>query len=119
MELFLKMRKRPDRDDMEKKFINGAVADKKDDVYEQDKTEANSHENVTRKKWPLEDIVIEPLLAPGSSLRRPINLPLKEYEWNSLDRHTRSLGVQKTEWIRYAIFKLMGEEQNHFKNKKK
>ena len=119
MELFLKMRKRPNRDDMEKKFINGAVADKKDDDYEHQETEVNGHEKITRKKWPLEDIPITPLLAQGSSLRRPINLPLREYEWNSLDLHTRSLGVQKTEWIRHAIFKLMGEEQNYFKNKKK
>jgi hypothetical protein len=103
------MRKRP-----EEKFINEAVADAVDNQT----IKEDLHKYVKKTRWPINPEEISPSLASGSNLRRPINLPLKENEWNSIERHVKALGIGKTEWIRHAIFKLMQEEQIYFlKNK--
>jgi hypothetical protein len=115
MEQYLKMRKRPVKESLENDFISQAIADKKDNSDESN----DFYNHMIKVKWPIEDREVSPSLEKGSHLRKPINLPLREYEWNSLDKHTKSLGVQKSEWIRYAIFKLMHEEQNYFRIKNK
>lgn len=67
-----------------------------------------------RSRWPVDDKPIAPRMEKGGTFRKHINLPLKEYEWNSIDRHTKDLGVSKSDWIRYALFKQMEEEQIFF-----
>jgi hypothetical protein len=113
MEKYLKMRKRPIKENLENEFINKA-----EESYIGHKNDAEDmHYFVKKERWPITDEEFKPSLAEGSTLRKNINLALKEYEWNSIDRHTKSLGVQKTEWILYAIHKLMYEEQIYFKNR--
>lgn len=65
-------------------------------------------------KWPVLKINLKPIMNNGSSLRKPINLPLKEFEWNTLENHTKKIGVGKTEWIRYAIYRILVEEQEYY-----
>lgn len=107
------MRERPNKNKTEEAFINQGQAEVTDSRVKDFRV------YVKHSKWPIFKYNFNPSLAEGSILRKPITLPLKEYEWNSIDRHTKALGVQKSEWIRYAVFKLMSEEQAHFtKNKK-
>lgn len=70
--------------------------------------------NKQQLKWPILKINLKPIMNNGSSLRKPINLPLKEFEWNTLENHTKKLGVGKTEWIRYAIYRILVEEQEYY-----
>lgn len=105
------MRKSPTtRREQEEKFIDKAVSNLTDDetIIE------DLHKYVKHSKWPILPEKISPSLAEGSNLNKGLNLPLKEYEWNSIDRHIKSLGIRKTEWIRYAMFRLLQEEQIHF-----
>ena len=105
------MRKSPTtkREQVEK-FIDGAVSD-----LASDKTIIEDlHKYVKHSRWPILLEKISPSLASGSNLNKGLNLPLKEYEWNSIDRHVKALGVKKTEWIRHAMFRLLQEEQIHF-----
>lgn len=76
---------------------------------------SNVHKHLMYTTWPLWNEQINPSLAAGSNLTKPLNLALKEYEWNSIERHTKILGVRKIEWVRYAIFSLMQKEQLHFR----
>lgn len=70
--------------------------------------------------WPLSKETIAPSLAAGSdTLNKNMSIFLKENEWNSIDRHTKALKLNKSTWIKHAIFKLMQEEQVFcFKHKK-
>lgn len=99
MRRFLIMRKRPHH---EKSFIRAAIVDQSEQEAE---AVYNAH-----VKWPLLPNVSTPLMADGTVLRKPMTLPLKEYEWNTIDDHTKRLGISKAEWIRYAIFRVMQEE---------
>ena len=72
--------------------------------------------NKQQLKWPILKINLKPIMHNGSSLRKPINLPLKEFEWNTLEDHTKKIGVGKTEWIRYAIYRILVEEQEYYHN---
>lgn len=106
------MRNRPTR---EQEFINNAIAE----TIDTDTIAEDLHKHVRKYRWPLDDSPVNPSIAPGSHLRKSMSLPLKEYEWNSIDRHAKVLGVGKSDWIRYAIFKQLQEEQIFFlKNKK-
>ena len=107
------MRKRPDKEQLIENFIKKAPQDAN---IQQDIKDLHTY--IQHAKWPLCNNKITPSLAKGSNLRKPLLLPLKEYEWNSINRHVKALGVQKSEWIRYAIFKLMSEEQAHFVKQK-
>jgi len=108
------MRKRPEREMEEKKFIDNAQAS----MADQKTIKEDFHKYVRRMNWPIDNTDISPSLAEGSNLRRHLTLSLTEKEWNSIDRHTKALGTNKTAWIRYAIFRLMQEEQiYYFKNK--
>ena len=107
------MRKRLEKEQLIENFIKEAPHDSIPQNVEKD-----LHTYIKHAKWPLSDSKAAPSLATGSNLRKPLLLPLKEYEWNSIDRHTKALGIQKSEWIRYAIFKLMYEEQEYFAKQK-
>ena len=77
------------------------------------------HQYVRSIKWPIEDISISPSMSKGSKLGKPISISMKEYEWNTIDRHTKAIRIAKATWIKYAIFKLLQEEQVYcFKNRK-
>lgn len=78
------------------------------------------HSYVRPIDWPLSKEEISPSLAEGSeTLNKNMSIFLKEQEWNSIDRHTKALKLNKSTWIKYAIFKLMQEEQLYcFKHKK-
>lgn len=75
-----------------------------------------AHTLLQHIKWPLLTYSA-PSMAEGSTLLKPISIALKEFEWNSIDKHTKILGVTKAEWIRSAIFKLMSEEQAYLTSK--
>jgi hypothetical protein len=108
------MRKRPDREIEEKKFVENAEAS----IADQRTIKEDLHKYVKRIDWPIVEGDITPSLAEGSNLRKHLTLSLTEKEWNSIDRHTKALGINKTAWVRYAIFKSMQEEQIYcFKNK--
>lgn len=96
-------------------FIAMAAAEKVDN----ETVAEDLHKYVRKHGWPLDDSPINPSMANGSNLRKNINLSLTECEWNSIDRHTKALGVGKSDWIRHAVFKQLQEEQIFFlKNKK-
>jgi hypothetical protein len=71
------------------------------------------HRYVHRTVWPIGQTPVAPSLADGSSLGRSLTIALQEKEWNSIDRHTKALGIPKARWIRHAIFRLMEEEQQY------
>ena len=97
------------RKELDERFIDNAISEKADtEIIKED-----LHKYVKLSKWPILEEA-SPSYAKGSHLNKNINLPLKEYEWNSIDRHTKMLGIAKTEWIRYAIAKLLQEEQIYF-----
>ena len=102
------------RKDLSKKesdFVNAAQEETVENI--------DLHSLVKPTKWPISNRNISPSMANGStSLRKTLTIQLKEAEWNSVDRHTKALNISKNEWVRYAILKLMQEEQLHFfKNK--
>jgi len=75
--------------------------------------------NITDKytqfiKWPTEENPVKPSMADGSELPKPTNISMKEYEWNTIDIHTKKIGVPKAVWIKYAIFKLLEQEQHYY-----
>jgi hypothetical protein len=92
------MRKRPVKELKEQKFIESAALN-------------SISESKARLKWPLLEFLYTPEMEEGSSLNKPITLPLKEFEWKTLDAHVKKLGVGKSEWIRHAIYKLLIDEQ--------
>jgi hypothetical protein len=99
------------------KFVGGSAVQKKDEVGDVE----DLHKYVGPVKWPIVEDPVIPSLAEGSmTLNKNLSVYLKEKEWNSIDRHVKALGKNKSEWIRYALLKLMQEEQIHcFKNRKK
>ena len=97
-------------------FLKEAASEKRDELGEVD----DLHQYVRPISWPIYEETISPSLADGSTtLNKNMTIAIKENEWNSIDRHVKALKLNKSEWIRYALFKLMQEEQIHcFKNKK-
>lgn len=93
-------------------FISGAAT-------EQETTTPKTvdlHRYVVRPRvWPLTNPDPNPSLAKGrEDLKKPYLIHLTEQQWNSLERHTRVLGVSKAEWMRYAMLRLLEEEQEAF-----
>tara|TARA_Y100000588_G_C14281118_1_gene937216 strand:- start:8160 stop:8474 length:315 start_codon:yes stop_codon:yes gene_type:complete len=101
------MRHRPSKDELIKKFIDKAETEKEDASQRKGPAVAQAF-----RQWPMVPAQA-PRFAAGSELSRPINLPLKEFEWNTLDQHVKKIGVSKSKWIRHAIYALLAEEQNH------
>jgi len=97
-------------------FLRESASEKRDELGEID----DLHQYVRPIDWPLDKETISPSLADGSStLNKNMTIAVKENEWNSIDRHVKALKLNKSKWIRYALFKLMQEEQIYcFKNKK-
>lgn len=104
------MRKRPNKIEVERNFIEKSIADK----AEKETIKEDMHMHVVRTGWPIFEEELSPSMAEGSNLRKTMTITFKEFEWNSVDRHTSKIGVEKAEWVRYAIFKLMQEEQLYF-----
>lgn len=98
----------------EQKFIENAQADK----LESHEIKEDLHKHVKRASWPLDNSMPTPSLADGSALKKPILVYLNEREWNSIDRHTKAIGVSKQEWLKHAIYKLLEDEQLEFLKKK-
>ena len=108
------MRKRPELTPEEKKFIEGATANKAD----QSTVKEDMHKYVRRMLEPIDHYKPNPSMAQGSPLRKDLTTSLTEIQWNTLDRHVKAIGAQKAEWVRHAIFKLIEEEQLYcFKNR--
>jgi hypothetical protein len=95
-------------------FLHGSASNRKDDIGEVE----DLHQYVRPVEWPTDQVL--PSLAEGSAtLNKNLSVYLKEKEWNSIDRHVKALGRNKSEWIRHALLKLMQEEQIHcFKSRK-
>ena len=96
----------------EEAFITGAAT-------EQEATTPKTvdlHRYVVRPRtWPLSHPDPHPSLAKGrEDLKKPYLIHLTEQQWNSLERHTKVLGVSKAEWMRYAMSRLLEEEQQAF-----
>ena len=107
------MRKRP----IEKgEFINEASTKT---IDESSGIKEDMHKYIKQIIWPIDNTHISPSLADGSNLTRTLTVSLKEYEWNSVERHVKALGVKKIDWIRHALFKLMQEEQIYCFTKQK
>ena len=71
-----------------------------------------SDERTTFSTWPINNSEPQVKFDDGSKLNRSINLPLKEFEWNTLDSHVKKIGVSKSKWIKHAIYRLLSEEQS-------
>ncbi|MDR2781363.1 MAG: hypothetical protein LBB21_02790 [Holosporaceae bacterium] len=110
------MRKREEIEAIHYEFLHGSRSEKMDNVGEVD----DLHKYVRSIDWPISQDIVLPSLADGSTtLNKNLSVYLKEREWNSIDRHVKALDRNKSEWIRYALLKLMHEEQMYcFKNKK-
>jgi hypothetical protein len=97
-------------------FLHGSTSEKRDEKGEID----DLHKYVSQIDWPIFKSPIAPSLAEGSAtLNKNLSIYLKEKEWNSIDRHVKALGRNKSEWIRHALLKLMQEEQIYCFKKKK
>ncbi len=107
------MKKRPtnklsERELRIEEFLNGAGHETK----EQKDTLRNSpYKSGSKFPWPLFEEEYTPMVQEGSSLSKNMTLALKEFEWKTIDFHTKVLKVSKSAWIRYAIMKLLDEEQ--------
>lgn len=121
------MRKKPKLSHSEQKFIDNAISNddssgdiKSKHVLVDRDTSDDLHRYVTNSQWPIDNYSPNPSLDEGSNLKRSITLNTSEKEWNSIERHVKALDVPKAKWIRYAIMKLMEEEQLHYlkQNKK-
>jgi hypothetical protein len=99
----------------EQEFIENAQADR----LEANITKEDLHLYVRKVSWPLGEHSPTPSFAEGSSLKKPVLVYLNEKEWNSIDRHTKTIGVSKQEWLKHAIYKLLEEEQLSFLNMKR
>jgi hypothetical protein len=105
------MRRRSISLSREESFITGAAT-------EQEVTTPQTvdlHRYVRPHTWPLSHPHPSPSLAKGrEDLKKPYLIHLTEQQWNSIERHTKVLGVSKAEWIRHAILRLLEEEQQMF-----
>jgi hypothetical protein len=111
------MRKRSTVVSNEEAFITGAATEQE---VVQPKT-TDLHRYVVRPRtWPLSHLNPTPSLAKGrEDLKKPFLIHLTEQQWNSLERHTKALGVSKAEWLRHAMLRLLEEEQLAFLQLKK
>lgn len=104
------------RKSLRDKNINSFIEDNSDKFNDSGYSEL--FKLVEKSKWPVLDGEICSL-AEGSELKKPTLITLTEREWNTIDRHTASLGVSKNQFMKHAIFKAILEEQLYFlKNKK-
>lgn len=92
----------------EKNFIKGATKNTTRDEPPED-----LHRYVVPAVWPFTETP-KPSIVHSSNLDKPLQLRIKEFEWDSIDRHVNAMGVRKVMWVRHAIFKLMEEEQYFF-----
>ncbi len=100
----------------EEAFITGAATEQE---VATPKT-VDLHRYVRPRKWPLSHENPNPSLAKGrEDLKKPFLIHLTEQQWNSLERHTKALGVSKAEWLRHAMMRLLEEEQQTFLQLKK
>lgn len=88
------MREKPNHKKLQEDFINGAPLKSKYD----DSIQKNSEYNV--------------IFEEGSNLNKPVHITLKEYEWNTIDKHVKNQKISKAQWIRNAMFKLLESEQS-------
>lgn len=109
------MRRKPKTRKIEEQFIESSPTEEKNS----ERISSNLIDRTQQLKWPVIRLDTNPIMNNGSSLRRPINLPVKEFEWNTVESHTKKLGVGKTEWISYAIYRLLIEEQEYYYNSNK
>lgn len=114
------MRKKPKLSLDEKNFIENANSNDSSSVENSNAvlvdndTSDDLHKYVTNSQWPVDNYTPNPSLDEGSNLKRTITLNTSEKEWNSIERHVKAIDVPKAKWIRYAIMKLMEEEQLHY-----
>jgi hypothetical protein len=110
------MRKRDDINVKYHEFLHGSSSEKMDDIGKIE----DLHKYVKPISWPISKDPISPSMADGSVvLNKNLSVYLKEKEWNSIDRHVKALNRNKSEWIRYALLRLMQEEQLYcLKNRK-
>ena len=102
------------------------VETEKDYLIQQseDPKEIDLHQFVHRSMWPVFSPSPQPSLAPGRTDLEKTLPPIRASEQLvlSVDRHCKALDVPKSEWLRYAIKKVMQEEQDfffHLHNEKK
>ncbi|MDR0697400.1 MAG: ribbon-helix-helix domain-containing protein [Christensenellaceae bacterium] len=110
------MLKRKDLNQAVDKFVKDSASE----VLDEKGSVEDLHKYVRSIEWPISKDLIYPSLAEGSvTLSKNMTIYLKENEWNSIDRHVKALGRNKSEWVRYALLRLIQEEQIYcFKNKK-
>lgn len=98
--------------------IEKTVIQKFLEIPEQNINKEDLHRYVKKSDWPIINPSPSPCFADGSTLKKPLLIYLNEIEWNSIDRHTKTLGISKQEWIKHAIYYLLEEEQNYFLREK-
>ena len=99
----MKLRKRMNKNKIED-FINRSIDDQKKEPLKELNLEVKSKRDLYQTP--------NPKMAQGSLLRKPLTINLKENEWNTIDEHTKQLGISKIDWLRHAIFSLIEKEQN-------
>lgn len=104
------MRKRPTKENLSEKFIDASPN------TNEDKEIKRKSEVLKLRFWPLDNLLPSPQFQEGSKLTKSMSLPLKEFEWNTIDFHVKNLGLKKAEWIRHAIYKLLESEQKILDN---
>lgn len=116
------MRKRPDTEHLRNNFINAASTNVEEITVKQEveaikqeveksslKIDYNNY--VSNITWPLDKDEILPSYADGCLLKKPLSINLNEKEWNTIDRHVKTLGVTKDKWVKRAILKQLYIEQ--------
>lgn len=102
------MRSRPSKEELKEQFLEGAT------------TNVVESKVISREQfmsWPLVNHESEPEFKDGSTLTRSMSLPLKEFEWNTIDDHIKKCGVSKTKWVKHAIYLLLKKEQDILNSK--
>jgi hypothetical protein len=74
---------------------------------------------VHRVMWPIDGEVAPSLLKGRNDVEKNLSLRINEDIWLSIEAHCASLDVTKSEWIRFAMLRLLQYEQQWFINKSK
>lgn len=116
------MRKRPNIELLKDEFINAATTNVEENIKThtiiEETEEIDYNKYVSNLSWPIDKEIIAPSYAEGCSLKKPLTVNLNEKEWNTVDRHVKTLGVTKDKWVKRAIFKeLFNDQLTAFKNK--
>lgn len=102
------MRKKRELDMLRQSFIHAATVNSSERLAEIKRLTSSD-------KWEWDPSLKDEIdFEEGSHLKKNITLILTESEWNTVDVHVKKLSVSKAEWLRYAVYRILAEEQKKY-----